>query len=134
MIGSSIFKGRFSPLLYGIIGTQSQSLYMKNNDRPDLPGNCSSLAVSVTVDEPVMLQALVEKLAHRRYHIGYSRQAVPPGLLAIDTSSIEAYVSGDLGLTVPFEEFSIPYCTCFHFTCVKNRAGKNMLSWVNSLS
>jgi hypothetical protein len=107
---------------------------MKNNDRPGLSGNCSSLAVSVTVDEPVMLQVLVEKLAHRRYHIGYSRKAVPPGLLAIDTSSIEAYVSGDLGLTVPFEEFSVPYCTCFHFTCVKNRAGKNMLSWVNSLS
>jgi hypothetical protein len=134
MIGSSIFKDRLSPLLYGILGTQSKPLYMKNNDRPGLPGNCSSLAVSVTIDEPGLLRALVEKLAHRRYQIGYSRKAVPPGLIAIDTSSIEAYVSGDLGLTVPFEEFSLSYCTCFHFTCVRNIEGRNMLSWVNSLS
>jgi hypothetical protein len=107
---------------------------MKNHYFPGLPGNCSSLAVSVTIDEPGLLKALVEKLAHRRYHIGYSRKAVPAGLTAIDTSSIEAYISGGLELTVPFEEFSVPYCTCFHFTCVKNRAGENMLSWVNSLS
>ncbi|HET6993703.1 MAG TPA: hypothetical protein VFI06_01915 [Chitinophagaceae bacterium] len=106
---------------------------MKNNDCPG-PGNCSSLTVLVTIDEPVMLQALVEKLAHRRYHIGYSSKIVPPGLIAIDTSSIEAYVSGDLGLTGSFAEFSVPYCTGFHFTCIKNLGGKNMLSWVNSLS
>jgi hypothetical protein len=96
--------------------------------------NDTALAVSVTIDEAPLLKNLVEKLAHRRNDSGFSSQAVPEGLRAIDTSSIEAYVSGCMDIEDKEGYIALSYTTCFSFTCVKPMGGENTLVWLNSLS
>ena len=54
-----------------------------------------SLAITATLADPHILKNLVEQLAKRRHDIGYSLEKVEPGWRAIETSSIEAHVSGD---------------------------------------
>jgi len=102
---------------------------MKNTNHPGQP-----LAVYVTIDEARLLKNLVEKLAHRRYEIGYSNERMPSGLRAIDTSTIEAYVAGSMDLQEKEKSMALSYATCFSFTCTKVFGGDNSLSWVNSLS
>ena len=107
---------------------------MKNYNNPIQSPSGSTFAISVTIDEVPLLRSLVEKLAHRRYPLGYSRKVMPPGLRAIETSSIEAYVSGSMDIINNDEEIALSYTTCFSFTCIRPAGGENSLSWINSLS
>jgi hypothetical protein len=107
---------------------------MRNINIPGQPANDSPLDVSVTIDEAPLLKSLVEKLAHRRYDIGYSLQAMPSGWQAVETSTIEAFVSGCMDIYGSGEPISLSYTTCFSFTCTKLAGEDNNLSWVNSLS
>jgi hypothetical protein len=93
------------------------------------------LHLSTSVDEPAVLENIIEKLAIRRYDTGFSKAAVPTSWKAIDTSSVESYMSG----TVEFDynethRIRIPFITSFLFTCTK--AGNNLygLRWGLSLS
>ncbi len=106
----------------------------KENSNHDLPQNGGSLAISITVDEESLLRNLVEKLAHRRYDLGYLHQAMPEGWQAMETSSIEAYVSGTMDISHKDGNIDIAYTTCFSFTCIKIEGEENSLAWVNSLS
>jgi hypothetical protein len=81
-----------------------------------------------------MLQDLVEELAHRKTDIGYRFEKVPTGSQAIDTSSIEAYVSGELFLSNTSEPINAPFDTSFLFTCIKGNSDEYALTWVSSLS
>jgi hypothetical protein len=94
----------------------------------------AKLTICTTVDEAPLLRNLVEKLAHRRIDLGYSRETVPTGWKAIETSSLEAFVSGDLSIACETEGFKIPYTSCFLFTCTKASTKEFTLSWINSLS
>jgi len=107
---------------------------MKNVNSHGYSKNDFALAVSVTIDEAPLLKNLVEKLAQRRVDTGYGYQSVPHGWKAIDTSSIEAYVSGCMDIQGSEEYIALSYTTCFSFTCVKVFGGDNTLVWVNSLS
>jgi hypothetical protein len=107
---------------------------MKNPNNPGQFESSSPLAVSVTIDEIPLLKNMVEKLAHRRYDIGYANEPMPDGLKAVETSSIESYVSGNLDLFDKEDQLSIAYTTCFTFTCIKAAGSDNTLRWVNSLS
>jgi len=107
---------------------------MKNTNNSRQFKSSSPLAVSITIDEIPLLKNLVEKLAHRRYDIGYAEEPVPEGWEAVETSSIEAYISGSLDLLNQEDELSLAYTTCFTFTCVKTADGDNTLTWINSLS
>jgi hypothetical protein len=107
---------------------------MKNSKNTGQPENSSPLAVSVTVDEAQLLKCLVEKLASRRGDTGYSNEAMPAGWEAVETSSIEAFVSGNMDVIGEEDHLSMSYITCFVFTCTKLPGGENYLSWVNSLS
>ena len=63
---------------------------MKNpNNKTDNGMEHSSIAISATLAEPQLLKNIVEKLADRRYDIGYGREKVKRGWQAIETSSIE---------------------------------------------
>lgn len=104
---------------------------MKNANYSGQPNNGP---VVVTIDEIPLLKSIVEKLAHRRYEIGFSLQEMPDGWAAVDPSSVEAYVSGSIELANGEEQVSLAYTTCFTFTCLKTRKGVNRLSWINSLS
>ena len=63
------------------------SLVMKQN-----------LHISATFDQPEFLQNLIERLAYRRYEIGFGNQQMPPGFKALETSSTETYVSGTMAI------------------------------------
>src|SRR5882757_11407562 len=104
---------------------------MKNVNSPGYPKNDSSLAVSVTIDVAPLLKSLVEKLSWRRYDRGYSNEVMHPGWKAIETSTIEAYVSGCMDIQGKKEYVALAYTTCFSFTCAKSSGGENTLTWIN---
>jgi|SRR6187455_376127 hypothetical protein len=98
----------------------------------------NNLHITATLDQPELLENLVEKLASRRYDIGYSKQIVPQEWEAIETSSTETYVSGTLsfGGTVNNDDASIniPFITSMLFTCIKGKEDDYRLLWSSSLS
>jgi len=94
-----------------------------------------NLHLTASVDKPDLLEDIIEKLATRRYDIGYGRAHVPTTWEALETSSVESYMSG----TVEFDynetqRIRIPYITCFVFSCTKVKNDPYDLSWSISLS
>jgi hypothetical protein len=95
-----------------------------------------TLHISATFDQPEFVQNLVERLAYRRYELGFSKQIMPRGLKAIETSSTETYVSGTMAIDADSngEHFNMPFITCFLFTCIKGKTDPYQLIWSCSLS
>jgi len=93
-----------------------------------------SLAITATFIEPRLLKNLIEKLANRRHDTGYSFQKMMPAWKAIETSSIEAYVSGDIIFSDKSDFIIMPFDTSFVFTCIKSKGAKYNLTWAVSLS
>ena len=92
------------------------------------------LYISASLDQPLLLEKLVERLADRRYDIGYGKEKVPVDLIALETSSAETYVSGTLSFVEKDENINIPFITRFMFTCTKENEGCYKLAWSASLS
>ena len=98
------------------------------------------IITSASFDQPDQLQQFVERLACRRYELGFSKERVPDGLQAIETSSTEAYVSGTIALNfiagtkAAEERINMPFITSFLFTCVKGENERYQLIWSTSLS
>jgi hypothetical protein len=98
------------------------------------------LHISASLDQPEFLQNLVERLAYRRYDLGYGDEKMPPGFKALETSSTETYVSGTMALdftaedTAATEPINMPFITCFLFTCIKVKTDPYQLIWSSSLS
>ena len=107
---------------------------MKNANQNNPGQQGFPLTISASVDEVNFLQDLVEKLAYRRENSPYIRRPMPCGQVAVDTSSLEAYISGTIDIAGDGENMHIPYTTCFMFTCIKGRRDNYNLSWSNSLS
>ena len=98
-----------------------------------------SLHISASFDKPDFLEDLVEKLAQRRNETGYGKAKTPKGLEALEISSTEAYVSGDMALTYTTDNntedrINMPFITCFLFTCKKGKDGLYKVAWSTSLS
>jgi hypothetical protein len=94
-----------------------------------------TLRISASFDEPEFVQNLVERLAYRRYDIGYGSQVMPQGLKALETSSTETYVSGTLAIENGKEKpINMPFITAFLFTCIKGKKDPYQLIWSASLS
>ena len=94
----------------------------------------SMIAITADLFEQSLLESLVEELAHRRVDIGYCRESVPVGSQAIETSSIEAHVSGEMNISNEVDALNMPFTTCFLFTCFKIKGAEYKFSWSNSLS
>ena len=92
------------------------------------------LHISASFDEPAFVQNLVERLAYRRYDIGYGNEKVPPGFKALETSSTETYVSGTLAIDAGPEKINMPFITSFLFTCIKGKTEPYQLIWSSSLN
>jgi hypothetical protein len=108
---------------------------MKNLDKNSRKKETSSeISITAALCEQSLLQSVVEELAYRRIDIGYSNQIVPPGLTAVETSSIEAHVSGDMNISAKGDFLDVPFTTCFLFTCIKAKGSDYSLSWSSSLS
>jgi hypothetical protein len=94
-----------------------------------------NLHLTASVDKPELLEDIIEKLATRRYDTGYGKAQVPKTWQALETSSVETYMSG----TVEFDynetqRIRIPFITCFLFSCTKIKDEPYELSWSVSLS
>ena len=75
-----------------------------------------TLHISAAFDQPEFVQNLVERLAYRRYELGFSKQLMPRGLKALETSSTETYVSGTMAIDAAHNEpINMPFITCFLF-------------------
>ena len=93
----------------------------------------NSLHITANFDQPGFLESLVEKLADRRYDIGYINALVPKAHEAIETSSTETYTSGTVAINDNDELINMPFITRFLFTCLKKN-GSYKLEWSSSLS
>jgi hypothetical protein len=93
-----------------------------------------SLRIHTTFDQPGLLEDMVEKLAYRRYDMGYSKEKMPDNHLALETSSTETYVSGTVAISDKEENINMPFITLFLFTCVKGKNDPYRLAWSSSLS
>jgi hypothetical protein len=94
-----------------------------------------NLHISASFDQPEFVQNLVEKLAYRRYDLGYGNEKVPYGFKALETSSTETYVSGTLGIDAgSSEHINMPFITSFLFTCIKGKTDPYQLIWSSSLN
>ena len=107
---------------------------MKKPKKNQSHGDPMKPSVAATIDELLFLQNLVTKLACKPYDIGNKRQKTLAEWEAMETSSLEAYVSGQLSFTDSSEQVDMSFTTAFLFTCTRlNKEGYD-LSWVNSLS
>jgi hypothetical protein len=100
--------------------------------KPSNKGN--GTAIIATLEDPDLLQILVEKLAECNVDMGYSLQQVQPGWKAIETSSIEVLASGGIHFSNKNDSSRTPFVTSFLFTCIKPTKGKYGLTWSHSLS
>ena len=93
-----------------------------------------TINISTTFDQPGLLEELVEKLACRRYDIGYADEKMPVDFEALETSSTETYASGTVALNELDENINMPFITSFLFTCIKGHNNPYKLTWASSLS
>ncbi len=103
--------------------------------KPKITDMKKDLHLTASIDKPEVLEDIIEQLATRRYDIGYANAVVPAEWHAIDSSSVEAYVSG----TVEFDynetqRIRIPYITGFLFSCIKEKNKGYELNWSFSMS
>lgn len=92
------------------------------------------LHITTTLDEPVFLEDLVEKLACRRYDLGYGKAIVPKEWEPLELSTTETYAGGVTALEEQDEIINMPFITRFLFTCTKSNGGAYKLAWSASLS
>jgi hypothetical protein len=92
------------------------------------------LHISTTFDQATFLEELVEKLAWRRFDLGYSDAKVPAFLEPLDISTTETYAGGTTAIEASGEQINMPFITRFLFTCVKSKKGNYKLAWSTSLS
>lgn len=94
-----------------------------------------NLHLTASIDKPEIMENIIEKIATRRYDMGYGKAIVPQTWQAIETSSIETYVSGRIEFDYnETQRIRIPYITCFLFSCTKEKNNPYELSWSFSLT
>jgi hypothetical protein len=94
----------------------------------------NTLHISTSIDQPDLLEDLVEKLAGRRYDIGYGKERMPLNFEALETSTTETYTSGTISFKNNDEIINMPFITSFLFTCVKGKDDEYRLTWSSSMS
>jgi hypothetical protein len=99
--------------------------------KPSNRGN--GAAIIARLEDPDLLQILVEKLAECNVALGYSLQQVQPGWKAIDTSSIEVLASVGIHSSNEQDPVNTSFVTSFLFTCIRSTEGKYDLTWSHSL-
>jgi hypothetical protein len=100
--------------------------------KPSNRNERSQTDIIANVEDPCILQLLVETLAESKPNLPFRAKRVHRGWKVLDSSSIEARVSGGINFSDE-KAVDIPFVTCFLFTCIKGK-GKYELKWSNSLS
>jgi hypothetical protein len=94
------------------------------------------MSITANLEQPGILRNVIEKLASRHVDMGFTNAIVPRQWNAIETSGIQATVSGtiDIYKDDAFKEVNIPFDSCFLFTCIKGKNDFFNLEWSSSLS
>jgi hypothetical protein len=93
----------------------------------------TNMFIDTTVEDPSLLQLLVETLAECNPCFINSFKKVNKGWRSIKTSTVQTRVSGGIVFSSN-KKVNTPFATCFVFTCTKEVKGKWDLTWSNSLS
>ena len=93
----------------------------------------NTLNITAAIDQPGFLADMVEKLAYRRSDLGYGKQKMRGCPEALETSSTESYVSGNMAIDDSGEHINMAFITRFVFTCIKGNDSYK-LEWSSSLS
>lgn len=107
---------------------------MKNSNKKENKIENSTIVISATLSETYILKRIVEEVASSRFDSGYCNQKVQFGWEALETSSLEADAIGHLNFFEKNNFTSMPFETCFLFTCIKGKGGNYQLNWGSSLS
>ena len=94
----------------------------------------NSLQIIAIIDQPELLEDKIEQLAYRHHDTGYGMQNIRANRIALETSSIETHISGNVVMNNPDEQISMRFITCFVFTCLKRKGSVYKLEWSSSLS
>lgn len=97
-----------------------------------------SLNVKANLCEPEILKTVVEELASRHVDMRNTNIAIPQQWKVINSSCIQASVSGTLDMYTNNhpgdDQESTPFDSYFLFTCIKEISGFFKLEWSVSLS
>ncbi|HEX7905625.1 MAG TPA: hypothetical protein VF487_17255 [Chitinophagaceae bacterium] len=96
------------------------------------------LHITTSLDQPELLENLVEKLADRPYTIQTGSTNPAGKRKTLETSSTETYLSGTIVINDlagnPASEINMPFITSFLFTCIKEETNSCKIAWSVSLS
>ena len=101
--------------------------------KPPQRNQKSKMTIDTNVEDPSLLQLLVETLAECNPGFKNSYKKVQRGWISIKTSTIQTRVHGGISFSSRKNK-NVRYATCFVFTCIKQRKGKYDLTWSSSLS
>jgi hypothetical protein len=105
---------------------------MDNRKSPQMK---KDLNITTSLDQPDLLESMVEKLAQKRVEQGFGKQKAFGDWQPVDTSCIEKYVSGTMDMAIAEnEKIKMPFVTCFLFSCTKEKNEAYKLHWSMSLS
>ena len=90
--------------------------------------------ITSTFDNAGLLIAIVERLSSKHIEWVYQKTAVPTGLKSMETSTIEAYVSGQTLVSSEYEKVNMAFESCFLFTCIRSSNSEYKMTWASSLS
>lgn len=90
-----------------------------------------TLHIKATIDEEAFLEDMVEKLALRHNYSDTDKEVRND---ALETSSTETYVSGNIALKTKGQQINMPFITSFLFTCIKESKDTYRLEWGVSMS
>jgi hypothetical protein len=103
----------------------------RKNTRPDLP----VISITATLAEAELLKTLIERLAGQNNAGRHIPESFKPGWNTFRSSSIEAFVSGDINVTSEADVITKPFVKSFLFTCINAGSNGNYsLVWGSSLS
>jgi hypothetical protein len=96
--------------------------------------NQPAISITATLSEIRMIKRLVERLACHNETTNYVPKTVKHGWQTFSTSSVEAFVSGDIHLISGSDNINTSFIKSFLFTCINIGGGKCKLVWGSSLS
>ena len=92
------------------------------------------MIIRTTVSSAPILKELVEVLASRKYDLHKRIVQSSEDYSFIESSTVEAYMSGENQIREGEELLAVPYITTFVFTCVRTANCRYQLLWGLSLS
>ncbi len=93
------------------------------------------LHLSATVENPGMLESIVELLAVRRNDHQFVQKNAAKSWQAIESSSVESYISGTIEIAGKrLRTVHLPFLSSFLFSCTREKDLPYQMRWCCSLS